>query len=1299
MARRKKDETEPNPLFVEQSLSVARRRTTAAVKKDPEALVSIPPIVLGVDLMDGFDHDQDETLMERCVLLSPIVNPLFDAVMLTNGGRKLGQRSYAFSLSVEEGGDVQSIFNVLDAIPYPALITADAMKSAAKRGMGSSYSNDEYWLEREISQSSLFAGCPSNANDPKSLRYHFQKGRERYLQENTAHVYDINHFEAKREGLRHLEHTQVSLAANEGQLFVKVATGWVRHRGFRTIEHIDHSSRYEYNSQTKRQEKKIIEKKRVETIPHKGFYFWDGAANLNRMKTGKIDQPIKVTPAEAVSMLEAAQAWGFEIEDKGKVKKLSKRFKDLALVEREPASPGRARLVVGRKVAPQLTKSLQERLSPLNQIEKSAVQALAMNAEEAGKAIRSIRRATKGVEIVVDPRVDDILRMQAATPIKHAPGSCAEAPRPDQEEAIALHRATRIGFLNASDVGFGKSLRNSAQVLTPYGWKRNGDLEVGDMVIGSDGKATKVTGVFPRGELAVFNVAFSDGSSIECDGDHLWTVQPIQGTHDNPRPRQTHETRWLAEKLTWANGNSRWKLPMVKPVEFADGEKLKMDPYVLGVLLGDGSISSPDVNFCSADPEIAALVRERLPKSLYMNDFSRHSKARLYRICAHQRSDHPLRAALHEYELMGKRSYEKSIPRPYLYASPDDRLAVLQGLMDTDGTVAKNSNHLEFSSSSLQLVEDVQFIVQSLGGTAAIAEKKGSFYTNPAGERVNGRRHWRLSVRMPQGMNPFLLPRKRDAYNPDKYRPARVIKSITPAGREQCTCIQVEAEDHLYVTEHFLVTHNTVTTAQAERDDAREVDAWRSLIVVQAALSTQWHDEIGKWFPEAQLAQLDNSQMKGLDAFLAEAGDAPAVVLISRETMRAHADKLAEHFWHELVIDEAAFLAGTSSKQTQAAWTLRPAAERAVALTGTPIERSLDSIGRILSWCRNEPTIFHGNRLEKRFDMSKPEDVGLMWDALGPTVFRRDQSEFDQYLPPIETSVLKLDPDKTEMNLADGASVELRRLLVTMQTKAALAEKLPEKDPRRIAVNQELKKVRGAVLGGVTLTRQAASDPAALLGSKSSGVELLEAADLIAPAIKHGGTKRKAVCDLVDQYVAAGDAILIFTDFSTVAYKLREELQRRGVRAQTFTGDDTKKQRDERKAAFMAGELDVLILTSTGREGHNLQRANVIIHYDLPWLPSQVVQRVGRARRHGSTASHLRVLIPIMVGTIEERVAALLVPRAIKALVALDTHRGVDGSKTSTGTAVGKLADVVPDQVKEAENKGLFALAAEVLGV
>jgi hypothetical protein len=512
----------------------------------------------------------------------------------------------------------------------------------------------------------------------------------------------------------------------------------------------------------------------------------------------------------------------------------------------------------------------------------------------------------------------------------------------------------------------------------------------------------------------------------------------------------------------------------------------------------------------------------------------------------------------------------------------------------------------------------------------------------------------------------------------------------------------------------------TVMTLAACQHKASWMLGWRGLVTCPAAILTQWSRESQRFFPEAIIATPGAKEIE--DGVLAEldeqAGTRPLLLIVSYDTVR----RCYEHFFplglKDLVVDEAAILKNPGSERTKALWALRKHSQVGIALTGTPIERSLDDMGRILAWARDDEALFHGSRLSKRFDVTDPDGVKAMWRAIGPCVFRRDRSEIADELPDVQTETVILDPTPAELALADGARRELKRIYQELQAKMDATALIDPNDPMLQNAREDLAKARGAALGGITLARMAASDPAAVAMSDSAGALLLDSAGLVQPAMKTGGTKRTQIVNLVTELAENGEAVLIFTDFAQVADHLVQDLAAAGVAVGVFKGGQSKTSRAESIDGYMGvaceahrvvGEvvhacpdctrptLDCLVMTQAGREGLNLQRTTVLIHYDLPWMPSQVVQRVGRAARFGAGKKRLQVLVPIMAGTIEERVAAVLVPRAVIALAALDTHRGVKGSQTEVGLAIGGIEDAVSDAEKEGQ-ESIFELAKSILG-
>lgn len=297
------------------------------------------------------------------------------------------------------------------------------------------------------------------------------------------------------------------------------------------------------------------------------------------------------------------------------------------------------------------------------------------------------------------------------------------------------------------------------KVLTPAGWQEIGTLEVGDLVIGSDGTPTPVLGVFPQGRKEVFRVATQDGSSTLACGEHLWTVKTLDDKKHG-KPGRTLQTTDMIGSLR-RHHQRFYELPMLSAPARFEPQDVPMDPYALGLLLGDGAAVEQELAMAGASTSRAGRTR----------------------------SD-------------GLRG---SLRSEYLLNSADVRIALLQGLLDSDRGSFEGGT-IRYCPHADQVRDDVVFLVQSLGGQAT-------------GSHI-------LDIRLPEGIDPFRLARKKakyDFYGPG--RPMRMIDSIEPAGEAECVCIQVGAADSLYVTDDFLVTHNTLNASFIILDEAQNATA------------------------------------------------------------------------------------------------------------------------------------------------------------------------------------------------------------------------------------------------------------------------------------------------------------------------------------------------------------------------------------------------------------------------------------------------------------------------------------------
>ncbi|WP_293774261.1 PhoH family protein [Sporichthya sp.] len=380
----------------------------------------------------------------------------------------------------------------------------------------------------------------------------------------------------------------------------------------------------------------------------------------------------------------------------------------------------------------------------------------------------------------------------------------------------------------------GRAQDVNSKVLTPGGWRPIGQLEVGDLVVGSDGVPTPVLGVFPQGRKEIFRVSTQDGASTLASGDHLWAVS----TRDDVRrgkPHRVLKTMEMIGNLRAAHYH-RYELPVLSaPAEFYPTQ-VPMDPYALGLMLGDGCLSGSQrtPSFTTADVELGERLAVGLPGiRLRHTDRFNHLVLRDREQTDVLTRTNPLVAVARELGLWGTKSSTKFVPELYLYNSAEVRIGILQGLLDTDGgpvTQANRTCRVQYCTTSTRLRDDVVFLVRSLGGVAywrtRVAEGRKPGLANGRPVPYNHDAYV-VDIRLPAGIEPFRLERKADKYREfgGGGRPMRFIHSIEPAGTAECVCIQVGAVDSLYVTEDFLLTHNTLSDSFIILDEAQNTSA------------------------------------------------------------------------------------------------------------------------------------------------------------------------------------------------------------------------------------------------------------------------------------------------------------------------------------------------------------------------------------------------------------------------------------------------------------------------------------------
>lgn len=354
-----------------------------------------------------------------------------------------------------------------------------------------------------------------------------------------------------------------------------------------------------------------------------------------------------------------------------------------------------------------------------------------------------------------------------------------------------------------------------AKILTPSGWSTMREMLPGSKVIGPDGKRRTVTHINPCGEHDVYRVTFRDGTSTEASENHLWSLRKIIGGDR----KVTITTKELFEtyRQDYPSGQFHYLYHgiVTQPVKFNSRGKLPLDPYVVGVLLGDGSIKyvpKQRPKFTSIDPFIVDEVRRLVPDTVKITSAKDGKTHRMGDIQGRRGRFKVSRASqvIVEAGIAGFGAENKHIPERYKFSTVENRLSLLQGLMDTDGS-ASNGGNPTFHTCSRQLADDVRFLVQSLGGTASL---------NTRPDHRGFRDMYVIYLTLPDGMVPFRLPRKINKLTARKVRMNKNVVNVEYVGRKEVKCITVDASDGLYLTDDCIVTHNSAHYERPEEIEA-----------------------------------------------------------------------------------------------------------------------------------------------------------------------------------------------------------------------------------------------------------------------------------------------------------------------------------------------------------------------------------------------------------------------------------------------------------------------------------------------
>lgn len=844
--------------------------------------------------------------------------------------------------------------------------------------------------------------------------------------------------------------------------------------------------------------------------------------------------------------------------------------------------------------------------------------------------------------------------------------------RPYQVGAVET-MVSRGTVLLALEQGLGKAQPLSAPIPTPDGWTTIGRLQTGDSVFGSAGTPVRVTGVFPQGPREIWTVAFTDGTTVDCDLDHLWATRPRKRRHVTSRDELPFEVKSLRDLLQDLKIGVRPQIPIMAPLDLPD-RKLPLDPYLLGYLIGNGSLGD-SLGLSTGDSDLVPLLVDLLPDGCAV----RREREYDWKL-----SGVPLRDALRGLRLYGKKSTSKFIPDLYLRAGTQQRVRLLQGLFDSDGYSDPDCGPVtEYTTSSCTLAWDVQELIEGLGGVTTVRMKKDPKYTYRGETRV-GADSYRITPSLPEWLNPFSLDRKRSTYAPPtKYTPTRIMCSAEYSRIEEAVCISVDAPDSLYAADHFILTHNTpITIAAIEALNEEFGDSLSGLVLASSALRYQWADSIaqfsggtmdeqGRWSGGSPVIVIDGPLDKRIELYERAMKEAPLYILLGYEQVvsdYAWVRQLPRDF---LVADEVSQIKSPAAQRSQALKMLDSPFK--FGLTGTPMENGKpDEIFSIMEWI--DPSVLgRADLFDKTFVARNKSgwitgyrNLPRLHAALSDAMVRvrRDDPGVAQWMPekiPARTHMVHV--DEATGDLYNHMSNALQNDLIDAMASRSSFDVLALYGGGQGGGDE----IQGQIASKISAMRMLLTDPSLLRASALRWQETAEAkvqhgsgyahellSDGLLDDLPERGRKVRAVVlrieDVLDE--AEQNKVIVFSFFKGALALLAAEF---GEEAVQFHGGMNATQKAEAKRKFQHEPgVRVFLSSDAGGYGVDLPQANWLINVDLPFSKGKSDQRNSRHDRSSSHHAQIHTETFLVRRSIEEFYAARLVSKGGVARAIID---------------------------------------------
>lgn len=372
-------------------------------------------------------------------------------------------------------------------------------------------------------------------------------------------------------------------------------------------------------------------------------------------------------------------------------------------------------------------------------------------------------------------------------------------------------------YLRSAASGCGKAIPNYTIIPTSTGYRKVGDINVGDYLFDRNGNPTKVLAVYPQSEKKqIYKIYFKSGKIAECCEDHLWAYKCNRSRKEKLNVKSLKEIIEMTNKNGFKdnNGGFRYSIPINKALNYTKKD-LPIDPYVLGLILGDGSFRYTDsqkaFSFSSENEELPAAICKRMGYRAYKkcsqfnynwffkNNYKSHENVWVEDI-------------LEKYpKLWNVKSEGKFIPEEYFFGSIEQRKDLLSGLLDTDGCIDKKGR-ISYVTISPFLKDGVVKLCESLGYIAKVSlDNRFDKYVNKNCYIIH------IQASKEEKSSLFKLKRKKEIalnyLNNKKRTENREWDSIINIEKTELfadmTCFTVDNDEHLFLMNNGIVSHNT----------------------------------------------------------------------------------------------------------------------------------------------------------------------------------------------------------------------------------------------------------------------------------------------------------------------------------------------------------------------------------------------------------------------------------------------------------------------------------------------------------